>query len=126
MILAHTIKGWTIEALKGKNATHQMKKLKKEDLKKFRDRLYLPMSDRDIDEAYDNSGTAPFFHPGKDSPEMEYMMERRRQPAVGCQAGGARQAVEGAGDEMYAELKQGSGKAKIATTMAVVRRSVTG
>ena len=79
VILAHTIKGWTIEALEGKNATHQMKKLKKDDLKKFRDRLYLPMSDRDIDEAYDATGTAPFFHPGADSPEIEYMMERRRQ-----------------------------------------------
>src|SRR3954464_14269623 len=67
VILAHTIKGWTIDALEGKNATHQMKKLKKDDLKKFRDRLYLPMSDRDIDETYDASGTAPFFHPGKHS-----------------------------------------------------------
>ena len=46
VILAHTIKGWTIEALEGKNATHQMKKLKNDDLKKFRDRLYLPMSDK--------------------------------------------------------------------------------
>ena len=78
VILAHTIKGWTIEALEGKNATHQMKKLKKDDLKKFRDRLYLPMSDRDIDEAYDATGTAPFFHPGADSPEIAYMLERRR------------------------------------------------
>src|ERR1700759_2895311 len=43
VILAHTIKGWTIEDLEGKNATHQMKKLKKDALKKFRDRLYLPM-----------------------------------------------------------------------------------
>ena len=79
VILAHTIKGWTIDALEGKNATHQMKKLKVPDLLKFRDRLYLPMSDRDIKEAYESSGAAPFFHPGKDSPEIEYMMERRRQ-----------------------------------------------
>ena len=123
VILAHTIKGWTIEALEGKNATHQMKKLKKDDLKKFRDRLYLPMSDRDIDEAYDNSGTAPFFHPGKDSPEMEYMMERRRQLGGSLPKRVVRaKPLKVPGDEMYDELKQGSGKAKIATTMAVVRQ----
>ncbi len=122
VILAHTIKGWTIEALEGKNATHQMKKLKKDDLKKFRDRLYLPMSDRDIDEAYDSSGTAPFFHPGEDSPEIEYMMERRRQLGGSLPKRVVRaKPLKVPGDEIYAELKQGSGKAKIATTMAVVR-----
>src|SRR5690349_21518941 len=75
VILAKTIKGWTIDALEGKNATHQMKKLTKDDLKRFRDRLYLPISDKEIDE----SEIAPFFHPGKDAPEIEYMIERRRQ-----------------------------------------------
>ncbi|MGN6723295.1 MAG: pyruvate dehydrogenase (acetyl-transferring), homodimeric type, partial [Marmoricola sp.] len=63
VILAHTIKGWTIDALQGKNATHQMKKLKLDDLLKFRDRLFLPMSDKEIKDAYEASGTAPFFHP---------------------------------------------------------------
>ena len=79
VILAHTIKGWTIDALEGKNATHQMKKLTPADLKKFRDRLYLPISDRDLEESYEKTGGAPFFHPGEDSPEIEYMMERRKQ-----------------------------------------------
>ena len=78
VILAHTIKGWTIDALEGKNATHQMKKLTPDDLKKFRDRLYLPISDRDLEESYEKTGGAPFFHPGEDSPEIEYMMERRK------------------------------------------------
>ena len=49
VILAKTIKGWTIDALEGKNATHQMKKLTLDDLKKFRDRLYLPICDRDLE-----------------------------------------------------------------------------
>src|SRR3954451_10549949 len=39
VILAQTVKGWTIDALEGKNATHQMKKLTTKDLKAFRDRL---------------------------------------------------------------------------------------
>lgn len=122
VILAHTVKGWTIEGLEGKNASHQMKKLKKDDLKKFRDRLYLPMSDRDIDEAYDATGTAPFFHPGADSPEIEYMMERRRQLGGSIPKRIVRaKPLKVPGDDSYKELKQGSGKGKIATTMAVVR-----
>ncbi|HEU5454392.1 MAG TPA: pyruvate dehydrogenase (acetyl-transferring), homodimeric type, partial [Nocardioides sp.] len=122
VILAKTIKGWTIDALEGKNATHQMKKLTPGDLKKYRDRLYLPISDRDLERSYDETGAAPFFHPGKDAPEIEYMMERRK--ALG---GSLPKRVVRAtplklpGDEMYDELKQGSGKNAIATTMALVR-----
>jgi pyruvate dehydrogenase E1 component len=118
VILAKTIKGWTIDALEGRNATHQMKKLTKDDLKKFRDRLHLPISDSDIDD----SDVAPFYHPGMDSPEIRYMLERRRV------LGGPlpKRVVDPnplklPGDDMYAELKQGSGKQAIATTMAFVR-----
>ncbi len=122
VILAKTIKGWTIDALEGKNATHQMKKLTQEDLKRFRDRLYLPISNKDLETAYAETGTAPFFHPGEDAPEIQYMKERRA--ALG---GSLPRRVERAtplklpGDAVYSELKQGGGKNKIATTMAVVR-----
>lgn len=122
VILAHTIKGWTIEGLEGKNASHQMKKLKIADLKKFRDRLYLPMSDKELEEAYEASGTAPFFHPGEDSPEIQYMLDRRRQLGGSLPRRVVRaKPLKVPGDETYKELKQGSGKAKVATTMAVVR-----
>ncbi len=122
VILAKTIKGWTIDSLEGRNATHQMKKLTPADLKKFRDRLYLPISDRDLDRSYEETGGAPFFHPGEDAPEIQYMKERRA--ALG---GSVPRRVLRAkpltlpGDAMYSELKQGSGKNSIATTMAVVR-----
>ncbi len=122
VILAKTIKGWTIDALEGRNATHQMKKLTMDDLKKFRDRLYLPISDRDLEDSYERTGAAPFFHPGEQSDEIQYMMERR--DALG---GSLPRRVDRSttlklpGDDMYSELKQGSGKNKIATTMAVVR-----
>src|SRR6187431_2714689 len=79
VILAKTVKGWTIDALEGKNATHQMKKLTQDDLKKFRDRLYLPISDRDLERSYEETGGAPFFHPGANAPEIEYMLDRRKQ-----------------------------------------------
>ncbi|RYU09485.1 pyruvate dehydrogenase (acetyl-transferring), homodimeric type [Nocardioides iriomotensis] len=118
VILAKTIKGWTIDALEGKNATHQMKKLTKDDLKKFRDRLYLPISDKDIDE----SDVAPFFHPGADSPEIEYMLERRKQLGGSLPKRVDRSTLlKLPGDEVYKELKQGSGKQSVATTMALVR-----
>lgn len=122
VILAKTIKGWTIDALEGKNATHQMKKLTPEDLKKFRDRLYLPISDRDLERSYEETGGAPFFHPGADAPEIEYMLERRKQLGGSVPRRVIRsQPLELPGEKTYAELKQGSGKNKVATTMAVVR-----
>ncbi len=118
VILAKTIKGWTIDALEGRNATHQMKKLTKDDLKRFRDRLYLPISDKQIDEA----DVAPFYHPGADAPEMQYMMERRRQLGGSLPKRVVRsKPLTLPGDKMYDELKQGSGKQPIATTMALVR-----
>jgi pyruvate dehydrogenase E1 component len=117
VILAHTIKGWTIKGLEGRNATHQMKKLTKTDLKEMRDRLYLPITDAQLEE-----GLPPYIHPGKDSDEYQYMMERRRQ------LGGflPRRVVRSEplplpADKVYESLRKGSGKQKIATTMAFVR-----
>ena len=118
VILAKTIKGWTIEALEGRNATHQMKKLTNDDLKRFRDRLYLPITDQSIDEAE----TAPFFHPGEDNEEIQYMLERRRQ--LGGPLPQRRvnpQPLKLPGDPVYSEMSAGSGKQAVATTMAFVR-----
>lgn len=122
VILAHTVKGWTIDALEGKNATHQMKKLTRDDLKKFRDRLYLPMSDKELDEAYDTTGAAPFFHPGADSPEIAYMLERRRQLGGSMPRREVRaKPLTLPGDKAYADLAKGNAKSPVATTMAAVR-----
>ncbi|WP_082500249.1 pyruvate dehydrogenase (acetyl-transferring), homodimeric type [Nocardioides sp. Leaf285] len=122
VILAKTIKGWTIDALEGKNATHQMKKLTPEDLKKFRDRLYLPISDRDLERSYEETGAAPFFHPGEKSPEIDYMMERRRQLGGSVPRRVLRaEPLTLPADKVYADLKKGSGKNSVASTMAVVR-----
>jgi pyruvate dehydrogenase E1 component len=118
VILAKTIKGWTIDALEGRNATHQMKKLTNDDLKKFRDRLFLPITDKQIEE----SDVAPFYHPGPDDDEIAYVRERRRRRGGAVPERRVRpQPVKLPGDKVYAELKQGSGKQAIATTMAFVR-----
>jgi len=118
VILAHTIKGWTIESFQGRNATHQMKKLTKDDLKLFRDRLNIPVTDADID----NSDIAPFYHPGADSEEIKYMMSRREQLGGSLPKRVVNPVpVKLPEDTMFDELKQGSGKQAIATTMAFVR-----
>ena len=118
VILAHTIKGWLLESFQGRNATHQMKKLTKDDLKQFRDRLAIPISD----ELIDGDDLAPFYHPGNDSEEIQYMKGRR--DALGGSIP-LRQVdptpLKLPGDDVYAPLKQGSGKQQIATTMAFVR-----
>jgi pyruvate dehydrogenase E1 component len=69
-ILAKTVKGWTLPPAEAKNVAHQVKKMTTEELKKFRDRLELPIPDRQLAEA-------PYYHPGPDSPEVKYMLERR-------------------------------------------------
>ena len=72
VVLAHTIKGWTLGAgVEGRNVTHQTKKLSEAELKKFRDRVELPIPDEKIKDA-------PYYHPGPKSEEVEYLMERRK------------------------------------------------
>src|ERR1700710_1832999 len=72
VILAHTIKGWTLESFEGRNATHQMQQLTTTDLKAFRDGLYLPITDAQLE-----ADVPPYYHPGEKSDEIQYMKERR-------------------------------------------------
>jgi pyruvate dehydrogenase E1 component len=118
VILAQTIKGWTLGPdFEARNATHQMKKLTKAELKQFRDRLYLEISDKDLD-----ADMPPYYHPGPDSDEVQYMLERRR--ALGgflpCRVDRSK-PLHLPGDKPYDALKKGSGKQEVATTMAFVR-----
>ena len=118
VILAKTIKGWTLGShFEGRNSTHQMKKLKKEDLVGFRDRLYLDIPDEALDETL-----PPYFHPGPDSDEIAYMHERRR--ALGGYLPERRTPATPLvlpGDPVYEVVRRGSGKQEVATTMAFVR-----
>ncbi|MDP9396096.1 MAG: pyruvate dehydrogenase (acetyl-transferring), homodimeric type [Actinomycetota bacterium] len=118
VILAKTIKGWTLGShFEARNATHQMKKLSLEDLREFRDRLYLDIPDSALDEKL-----PPYFHPGKDSDEYAYMMERRRQLGGGVPHRRVPSSgVAVPGEKAYEVLKRGSGKQAVATTMAFVR-----
>jgi pyruvate dehydrogenase E1 component len=118
VILAQTIKGWTLGPdFEARNATHQMKKLTTKALKKFRDRLYLDISDEELE-----GPLPPYYHPGEGSEEIQYMLERRRElggflPDRVVRVHPVQLPEKGA----YAELKKGSGKREVATTMAFVR-----
>ncbi|MFM7248550.1 MAG: pyruvate dehydrogenase (acetyl-transferring), homodimeric type [Planctomycetaceae bacterium] len=71
VILAKTIKGYGLgEVGEGRNVTHQQKKLNEDELRAFRSRFGIPISDDEV-------AKAPFYRPPKDSPEMKYLRERR-------------------------------------------------
>ncbi|HYI45189.1 MAG TPA: pyruvate dehydrogenase (acetyl-transferring), homodimeric type, partial [Actinomycetota bacterium] len=117
VILAKTVKGWGLgQSFEGRNVTHQQKKLSEEELRRFRDRLQLPIEDKDITE-----GVAPYYHPGKDSIEVQYLLARRH--ALGGFVPERRvraNKLELPKEDLYAEFGKGS-KQPVATTMAFVR-----
>jgi pyruvate dehydrogenase E1 component len=118
VILAQTIKGWTLGPdFEARNATHQMKKLTQQALKKFRDRLYLDISDEELE-----GDLPPYYHPGEDSDEYQYMMERRRELGGSIPVRNrSYRGIDLPGHDVYKALKGGSGSSEVATTMAFVR-----
>ena len=71
VVIAKTIKGYGLgEGGEGRNMTHNQKKLNEEELREFRTRFGIPISDERVAEA-------PFYCPPEDSPEMVYLRERR-------------------------------------------------
>ncbi|MEU5843206.1 pyruvate dehydrogenase (acetyl-transferring), homodimeric type [Rhodococcus sp. NPDC047139] len=120
VILAHTIKGYTLgKHFEGRNATHQMKKLTLEDLKYFRDVQRIPISDAELEK---DPKLPPYYHPGFESPEIQYMLERRRSlggflPERRTTA----KPLQLPPEKTYDVIRKGSGKQDVATTMATVR-----
>jgi pyruvate dehydrogenase E1 component len=118
VILAKTIKGWTLgSSFEARNATHQMKKLTHDDLRTFRDRLFIDIPDEQLD-----AKLPPYYRPAEGSDELAYMHERRR--ALGGYVPERRsksQPLVLPGDKVYEVMKRGSGKQEVATTMAFVR-----
>ncbi|MBK6015396.1 pyruvate dehydrogenase (acetyl-transferring), homodimeric type [Streptomyces sp. MBT53] len=118
VVLAQTVKGWTLGPnFEGRNATHQMKKLTVADLKGFRDRLHLPITDQELE-----SGAPPYYHPGRNSEEIQYMHDRRNALGGYVPTRVVRsKPLALPEDKTYASVKKGSGQQSIATTMAFVR-----
>ena len=116
VILAHTVKGWTLGAgVEARNITHQAKKLSEAELRVFRDRLELPIPDEQLKEA-------PYYHPGDDAPEIRYLKERRA--ALGGPS--PRRIVvpkplPAPGEAVFSEFDAGSGGQEASTTMAFAK-----
>ncbi len=117
VILAKTVKGYGMGAAgESLNPTHQQKKLDAEAVRHFRDRFRIPIAD-------DKLGDVPYYHPGKDSDEVQYMHERRKAlggylPQRRRKASESFKAPElGA----FEQITKGSGDREISTTMAFVR-----
>ena len=115
VILAKTIKGYGMgEAGEGKNITHQQKKLNEDEIRLFRTRFGIPISDDEVAET-------PFYRPPDDSPEIQYIRQRRESlggyvPQRQVTAPPLAMPPE----TLWDEFKKSSGKREFATTMAFV------
>jgi pyruvate dehydrogenase E1 component len=116
VILAKTVKGYGLgEAGEGRNITHQQKKLNEEELREFRSRFGIPISDEKI-------ADAPFYRPPEASPETTYLLERRR--ALGGFVPARYELAPPMAPpprELFQEFYEGTGDRKASTTMAFVR-----
>ncbi len=115
VILAQTIKGYGLgEAGEGRNITHQQKKLNEAELKHFRSRFGIPISDEDVDKA-------PFYKPDPESEEMKYLLERRQKlggflPKRSVTA----EPISEPNPQIFQEFLEGSEDREVATTMVIV------
>ena len=121
VILAKTVKGWTLGAdVESRNATHQMKKMSVDQLKVLRDRLHLhdeiPLESLEANDP-------PYFRPAPNSPEARYLAERITAldgdlPSRGLPV---RRPLTLPADDAFAELRAGSGDQAVPTTGAFTR-----
>ncbi|MGE0309010.1 MAG: pyruvate dehydrogenase (acetyl-transferring), homodimeric type, partial [Acidimicrobiia bacterium] len=121
VILAKTVKGWTLGPdVEGRNATHQIKKMTGDQLRLMRDRLYLQ---QEIPDSALEAGDPPYFRPSPDSVEYQYMVERRRalDGSIPKRLVRARRPIELPDDKTFSELTVGSGNQAVSTTMAFTR-----
>lgn len=117
VILAKTIKGYGMGSSgEAQNVAHQAKKMDLDSLRQFRDRLGIPIPD-------DQLVSAPYYKPADDSPEMQYLRQRRSS------LGGylpARKPVKAPlqipGLHLFDSQLADSGEREFYTTMAFVRQ----
>ena len=120
-ILCKTVKGWTLGPdVEGRNATHQIKKMTKDQLKVLRDRLYLH---DEIPESALDADDPPYYCPPPDSIEHQYMMDRRRalDGSIPKRIVRNRRPLELPADTAFKEVLSGSGAQSVSTTMGFAR-----
>ena len=121
VLLCKTVKGWTLgPGFEGRNSTHQIKKMTKDQLLELRDRLHLH---DEIPESTIEAEDPPYFRPAEDSVEYQYMMERRR--ALGgvmpVRTTTVKRPLSLPNPSSFAELDEGSGGMAVSTTMGFTR-----
>ncbi len=116
VILAKTVKGYGMGgAGESQNTTHQQKKMDDAAIRAFRDRFNIPVSDADLPEV-------PYYHPGPDSPEVQYLLERRRALGGSLPQRRAKStSLPTPALEVLEPIIKSSGEREISTTMAFVR-----
>ncbi|MGZ4815967.1 MAG: pyruvate dehydrogenase (acetyl-transferring), homodimeric type, partial [Terriglobales bacterium] len=116
VILARTIKGYGLgESGEGKNITHQQKKLNEEELKAFRSRFGVPLSDEEIEKL-------TFYRPSDDSPEIQYLRKRRTELGGYLPKRVNRsKPLNEIPTELFEEFHTGTEGRKASTTMVFVR-----
>jgi pyruvate dehydrogenase E1 component len=118
VILAKTVKGYGMGVSgEGQMITHQAKKMTEDALLAFRDRFELPLTDEQV-------RAAEFYKPPPDSPEMEFLRERR--DALGGYLPARRRRVSSepvAVPELgiFQGQLDGTGEREVSTTMSFVR-----
>tara|TARA_B100001094_G_scaffold333457_1_gene412836 strand:+ start:24538 stop:27207 length:2670 start_codon:yes stop_codon:yes gene_type:complete len=121
LILPKTIKGFGMgAAAEGRNIAHQVKKLEQDSVRHYRDRFDIPVADEDL-------ADIPYYHPGADSPEVKYMLERRE-----ALKGFTPARLEKFSDALtvpqlsaFDAVLKGTGDREVSTTMSFVRIMAT-
>ena len=115
VILAKTVKGYGLgEAAEGRNTTHQQKKLNENELLKLRDRFRIPIPESTVH-------TVSFYRPPDDSPEMQYLKQRREALGGYLPSRVVRPVrLDVPGLDFFEESLKGSGGRPVSTTMAFV------
>src|SRR4029077_8889439 len=99
------------EAGEGKNITHQQKKMNEDELRAFRTRFGIPISDAEISKT-------PFFRPSEDSIEIKYLRERRQALGGFAPSRKIRSApLPAVSPEVFEEFYAGTEGRKASTTM---------
>ena len=116
VILAKTVKGYGLgEAGEGRNISHQQKKLNEKELREFRERFEIPISDEEVTQT-------PFYRPPPASAEAKYLLERRKALGGFLPARVVRAPkIEIPARAEFTEFLKGSGATEASTTMAFVR-----
>jgi pyruvate dehydrogenase E1 component len=122
VILAKTIKGWTLGPdVEGRNATHQIKKMTVDQLRVLRERLFL----QDIipEDALGDDKEPPYIRLVEGSVEQQYMLNRRRvlDGPLPERRTTARKPLPMPAEGAFAEVLKGSGKQAASTTTAFTR-----